>query len=136
MLLCLCSEVFPSVPITLCIWHVWRAWTKNIVNKVLCPFAKPNINQHLVNIMYSKDLGEKTIFLDLLSLSLFPEFLIVFFSSKYVTLFFSEYCIVFFSDFTAMSEAFLEQWKERELAFVKYYKTEWHKKVCRWAVYF
>lgn len=53
-----CKEVYPDVPITLCTQHLMRVWTKNIVAKVLDPFHKADINQHLANIMYNTDLGQ------------------------------------------------------------------------------
>ncbi|CAM6089789.1 unnamed protein product [Calypogeia fissa] len=49
------STVWPEVPITLCIWHVRRAWFKNILKKVRDPFARATMNSELGDLMYKKE---------------------------------------------------------------------------------
>ncbi|CAM6123321.1 unnamed protein product [Calypogeia fissa] len=49
------NSLWPSVPITLCIWHVRRAWTKNILLKVRDPIDRASMNRELGNIMYAQN---------------------------------------------------------------------------------
>ncbi|KAL3693791.1 hypothetical protein R1sor_007442 [Riccia sorocarpa] len=48
------NEVFPEVPINLCLWHVRRAWIKKLHSVVKDPFAKALMNGELGNIMYAR----------------------------------------------------------------------------------
>ncbi|KAL3681145.1 hypothetical protein R1sor_024101 [Riccia sorocarpa] len=57
------SEVFPGVPVNLCLWHVRRAWIKKLHSHVKDPFAKAAMNGDLGEIMYCLNEG-KAVFLD------------------------------------------------------------------------
>ncbi|KAL3699992.1 hypothetical protein R1sor_018014 [Riccia sorocarpa] len=46
-------EVFPDVPVNLCLWHVSRAWLKKLHSLVKDPFGKAEMNRGLGRIMYS-----------------------------------------------------------------------------------
>ncbi|KAL3699913.1 hypothetical protein R1sor_017935 [Riccia sorocarpa] len=46
------NEVFPGVPVNLCLWHVRRAWIKKLHSLVKDPFAKALMNGELGSIMY------------------------------------------------------------------------------------
>ncbi|CAM6087283.1 unnamed protein product [Calypogeia fissa] len=54
------NHVWPGIPIALCIWHVRRAWTKNVLKKVRDPIARASMNRELGDIMvrnrYIKDI--------------------------------------------------------------------------------
>ncbi|KAL3691667.1 hypothetical protein R1sor_005318 [Riccia sorocarpa] len=47
------NEVFPDVPVNLCLWHVRRAWIKKLHSVVKDPFDKAAINGELGCIMYA-----------------------------------------------------------------------------------
>ncbi|KAL3684615.1 hypothetical protein R1sor_002637 [Riccia sorocarpa] len=47
-------EVFPEVPVNLCLWHVRRAWLKKLYSHVKDPFAKAEMNREMGHIMYSR----------------------------------------------------------------------------------
>ncbi|KAL3692055.1 hypothetical protein R1sor_005706 [Riccia sorocarpa] len=51
------SDVFPNVPVNLCLWHVRRAWLKKLHAVVKDPFAKAAMNQELGRIMYGLNEG-------------------------------------------------------------------------------
>ncbi|KAL3681360.1 hypothetical protein R1sor_024316 [Riccia sorocarpa] len=46
------GEVFPNVPVNLCLWHVRRAWLKKLHSLVKDPFGKAEMNRDLGRIMY------------------------------------------------------------------------------------
>ncbi|KAL3688157.1 hypothetical protein R1sor_014466 [Riccia sorocarpa] len=46
-------EVFPDVPVNLCMWHVRRAWLKKLHSLVKDLFGKAEINRGLGRIMYN-----------------------------------------------------------------------------------
>lgn len=50
--------VFPHSHYQLCIWHVRKAWSKYLISKVTCPFAKAQINRDLDAMMYARDTGK------------------------------------------------------------------------------
>ncbi|KAL3680109.1 hypothetical protein R1sor_023065 [Riccia sorocarpa] len=45
-------EVFPDVPVNLCLWHVRRAWLKKLHSFVKDPFGKAEMNRSLGRVMY------------------------------------------------------------------------------------
>ncbi|KAL3693904.1 hypothetical protein R1sor_007555 [Riccia sorocarpa] len=45
-------DVFPEVPVNLCLWYVRRAWLKKLHSTVKDPFQKAEMNRALGNIMY------------------------------------------------------------------------------------
>ncbi|KAL3679035.1 hypothetical protein R1sor_021991 [Riccia sorocarpa] len=51
------NEVFPGVPVNLCLWHVRRAWIKKLHSLVKDPFAKALMNGELGSIMYRVNEG-------------------------------------------------------------------------------
>ncbi|KAL3687892.1 hypothetical protein R1sor_014201 [Riccia sorocarpa] len=51
------STVFPNIPVNLCLFHVRRAWLKNLHAKVKDPFMKAELNRELGRIMYAVDEG-------------------------------------------------------------------------------
>ncbi|KAL3688380.1 hypothetical protein R1sor_014689 [Riccia sorocarpa] len=49
------SHVFPGMPVLLCLWHVRRAWIKQLHAKVSNPIVKADMNRFLGNIMYATE---------------------------------------------------------------------------------
>ncbi|KAL3688439.1 hypothetical protein R1sor_014748 [Riccia sorocarpa] len=45
-------EVFPDMPVNLCLWHVRQAWLKKLHSLVKDPFGKAEMNRTLGQIMY------------------------------------------------------------------------------------
>ncbi|KAL3701153.1 hypothetical protein R1sor_019175 [Riccia sorocarpa] len=52
------NNVFPDIPVNLCLFHVRRAWIKQLHAKVKDPFKKAEINKELGQIMYTTNEGQ------------------------------------------------------------------------------
>lgn len=128
-------DVFPGVPILLCIWHVRKAWSKNLISKVTCPFSRAQLNRELDEIMYARNTGwvfkSSVLYLYLFHPHLFTSSLLSPFTVCLLTII----CLPCFPDPSADSLAFMNRWacKPETAAFAKYYQKEWHYKVIDWA---